>query len=172
MRSVYYMMFAVLVSYVVMGCGGGGDDLLEVYPTTGKLTLDDEPFGPTQIHLVPVGTKGGRSLVGTVDKSGQVTFTTYKGGDGVPAGEYRVAVGMVMGEPPRPFPGVYRSRENSPLKVTVTAKESNDLVIQMDSSAGPMVGGPSFAVKKKGGPDMSKDISKAPGFSLGGKEGN
>ena len=84
----------------VIGCGG--DDKLAVYPVSGTLTIDGEPFGPTSIRLNPQ-QKGGHSAVGQVDSSGNITFTTYKRGDGLPAGEYQVIAGMEMAPPPKPI---------------------------------------------------------------------
>ncbi|QDU11874.1 hypothetical protein V202x_52990 [Gimesia aquarii] len=159
----------ILMALFVAGCGGG-DDRLEVYPTTGQLLLDEKPFGPTQVLLVPLGTSGksdektGKSVAGTVDESGKMSFTTYEGGDGIPAGEYRVAVGLSMTKPPRPFPAVYRNMSDSPLKVTITEQDLNELTVQMESSAGPMVKPPSF-----GGAAMSKSLQD-PAFSAGAQQ--
>lgn len=118
------------------GCGGG--DKLDVYPTEAILLLDDEPFGPTEIQLVPT-EPGGRSVSGSVDEKGMVRFTSYDPGDGAPAGEYRVVVGMTMSAPPRPFPNIYRNMEKSPLKVKVEEKPKNELALAMDSKAGAPV---------------------------------
>lgn len=128
-----------LAALCVAGCGGD-PNLVPVYPTTGTLTMGGEPFGPTLIHLRPM-EEDGRMVVGTVDEQGKITFTTFKTGDGVPAGKYRVLVAMKMGPPPRPMPKIYRTPEASPLMVTVEEKEKNELKITMDPNAGPMIGG-------------------------------
>ena len=122
-----------LAMWVVAGCGGD-PNVVPVYATEGIVLLDDAPFGPTRLLLVPED-QGGRSVAGEVAADGKVSFTSFKVGDGAPAGKYRVLVGQVMAPPPRPFPNVYRG-QGSPLKVTVEAKEKNEIVIAMDSKAG------------------------------------
>lgn len=150
----------LLAPLLAVGCGGS-DGKLEVYPTTGTLQLDGEPFGPTSIRLIPSG-EGGHSVVGKVDESGKTTFTTYDVGDGAPAGEYTVVVGLDMSAPPKPFPRVYQNASESPLKATVAAEETNDLTLNMDSSVGgPMYSGPSFR-----GPNMNSAY-ESDAFSAG-----
>lgn len=140
----------VIVLLFAVGCGGD-DGKLEVHPTGGMLSLDGEPFGPTSIRLIPV-EEGGHSVVGKADELGMTTFTTYDIGDGAPAGDYVVVIGMEMTAPPKPFPAVYQDRAESPLKVTVSAGQENNLLLDMDSGVGGrMFEGPSF----RSGPDMS-----------------
>lgn len=124
------------------GCSDSGK--LNVYPTTGTLSMDGQPFGPTAIHLLPMEEEG-RMVVGEVDANGKITFTSYEKGDGAPAGKYRVLTGMVMAAPPRPFPAIYQDASQSPLVATVEETEQNDLKIDMDSKAGPMVRPVSFS---------------------------
>lgn len=157
-----------LISAALASAGCGGSDTLDVYPAKGTLKLDGEPFGPTSIMLVPTTEKvpgtnePTHSAVGQVDQSGNIRFTTYDPGDGVPAGEYRVVVGMDFAEPPKPFPKVYRDSQGSPLTVKVEAIDENNLSIVMDSKAGPPV--PKMGFGK--GPDMSEAMEN-PAFSAG-----
>ncbi len=123
--------FVLLIATV--GCGDS--DKLDVFPTQGLVLLDDEPFGPTRIQLVPADANG-RTTTGEVDDQGKVTFTSYQVGDGAPAGQYKVVIGTVMAPPPKPFPGIYRNSDSTPLKVTVEPNDKNELVIAMDSKAG------------------------------------
>jgi hypothetical protein len=145
---------------LAIGCGGS-DGKLEVYPTGGMLMLDGEPFGPTTLRLIPVG-EGGHSVVGKADESGMTTFTTYQIGDGAPAGDYTVVIGLEMAAPPKPFPKVYQDPSKSPLKTTVVAGEMNNLILDMDPSVGgAMYSGPSFR-----GPDMNSAY-ESDAFSAG-----
>lgn len=138
--------FAMLATSVLSGCDD--PNLVPVYPATGTLTMDGEPFGPTLIHLRPMA-KDGRMLVGQVDEHGKITFTTFEHGDGGPAGRYRVLVAMKLGAPPRPFPAIYRNEQKSPLVVTVAESEENVLNIEMDSKAGPMVSARSSRIREQ-----------------------
>ena len=159
---------AGLITAALATAGCGGSDMLEVYPTKGTLTIDSEPFGPTSIMLVPTQEKipgtdePTHSAVGQVDQTGAIKFTTYDPGDGVPAGEYRVVVGMDFAEPPKPFPKVYRDSQKGPLLVKVEPGVENDLKIVMDSKAGPPV--PKMGFGK--GPDMGEAM-ESPAFSAG-----
>lgn len=129
------MMIGLGAAAAVTGCGGS--DKLPVYPTEAIVLLDDKPFGPTKVQLVPVGEKG-RTTNGEVDENGKVTFTSYSPGDGVPEGEYKVVVGLVMAPPPKPFPVLYRSADRTTIKAKIEAKEKNEVVIAMDSKAGSL----------------------------------
>lgn len=137
-RQVISMIYGCALLLSVVGCGNSG---LKVYTATGELSLDGEPFGPTSIRLIPL-KEGNRSAVGIVDKSGKITFTTLKTGDGLPAGQYRVAVGVDPGEPPRLYPKVYGDFGNSPLQANVDAVNDNVLKLQMTKSAGPLIKDP------------------------------
>lgn len=151
--------WSVLTGVMVLAFAAGcGDDRVETYPTEAIVLLDDEPFGPTRIQLVPIG-EGGRTVAGEVGEDGKVTFTTYEIGDGAPAGEYRAVVGLVMAPPPKPFPVLYRNSEKSPIKVKIEPKEKNEVVIAMDSKAGAHVKNSDF--------DMLSRARQDPAFSAG-----
>lgn len=152
--SRFYLVILSSFCLGVAGCGGGAGDKLAVFPTEGKLTMDGEPFGPTSLQLIPIAD-GGHSVVGKVDASGNVKFTTYDIGDGAPAGDYKVMIGMEMSAPPKPFPAVYQNKDRSPLSVSVEEGENN-LELAMDSKVGgPMYTGPNFG---RGESNMSKAI--------------
>ncbi|WP_010581723.1 hypothetical protein [Schlesneria paludicola] len=137
-RQTISLIFGCALLLTMAGCGGGG---VKIYTASGELSLDGEPFGPTSIRLIPL-KEGNRSAVGTVDKSGKITFTTLKTGDGLPAGQYRVAVGIDPGEPPRLYPKIYGDFGSSPLQANVDAVNDNQLKLQMTKSAGPLIKDP------------------------------
>jgi hypothetical protein len=115
-----------------------------VYPVRGQVLLDGKPLPGVLVVFHPVVDEGfdsGRPTAQT-DAEGRFTVITHGLGDGVPAGEYRVAVVELragggetdvqsdVGGPPgvrttRP-PAVYGRPETSGLKVTVV-QEANDL---------------------------------------------
>lgn len=152
---------------ILSGCGGSGK--LDVYPVKGKLTLDGEPFGPTSILLAPTtppslnDPNSTHSAAGKVDASGNITFSTYEPGDGVPAGEYRVVVGMDFADPPKPFPQIYRDTVKSPLIVKVEPAPDGNVEIKMDSKAGPMV--PKMSMRGAG-PDLGAAASDVSGVGV------
>ena len=159
--------YAGLLCLMALVCcaSGCGESRVDVYPTEALLMIDDKPFGPTKILLVPTA-EGGRSVAGEVDENGMVTFTTYEIGDGAPAGDYRVAVGMVMAPPPAPFPAVYRDMEKSPLTIRVEAKEKNEIAMAMDSKVGGRMAKPGDTMA-----DMMRSAYEDPAFSAGATPG-
>ena len=58
-------------------------------PTTGTLLLDDVPVAKASPVFLPAD--GGRPAMAQSDENGQFTVSTYGGGDGLPAGRYRLA---------------------------------------------------------------------------------
>lgn len=155
--------FAAVAILAISGCGSDGPPVLDVYPTAGKLVLDGEPFGPALVMLTPTA-KEGRTTVGVADAQGQITFTSYEAGDGIPAGSYKVTVtsDATTGPFPKPIPRLYTNPQSTPLTVTVEPKEDNAVTISMDSKAGPP------ARSAPGVPGTGPDAT-APAFSAGTK---
>lgn len=118
---------------------GCGESLPPVYPVNAVVRMDGEPFGPCSILLTPVATSGpgGRSSAGAVDQTGKVNFTTFKVGDGVPAGEYKVTVRSALtAAPPKPIPSTYQSDAKTPLRATVSASGANEVAFDLESKGG------------------------------------
>jgi hypothetical protein len=71
---------------------------LATYPVKGQVLVNGGPGDGINVHLHPkTPLKAGEGGVvptpaGGVDKDGNVSFTTYEPGDGVPAGEYTVTL--------------------------------------------------------------------------------
>ncbi|WP_437185892.1 hypothetical protein SH668x_003015 [Planctomicrobium sp. SH668] len=135
MRKFIFTAFGMAILSLAVGCGGDGK--VKVYKADGTLTMGGTPFGPTTLQLIAL-EQGKRSAMGNVDESGKVTFTTYAPGDGLPSGQYRVAVGVDLGKPPRPFPRIYRDISKSPLKINVDALDGNQVSMALDPKAGPL----------------------------------
>ena len=77
---------------LLAGCGGSGVSAVE-----GVVTLDGKPLQNASIHFVPQGA--GRDATGQTDASGHFTMSTFKPGDGVVPGEYKVVISPPLGEP-------------------------------------------------------------------------
>jgi hypothetical protein len=113
------------------GCGAG------LQPVRGKVTLPDgKPAAGSQV--VFEGTEAGKkvSARGDVGPDGSYVMSTFKPGDGVPPGKYKVQVNpppMVNAEGPyvSPFHAKYSNLETSGLEFEVKRGGTNDFPIQV-----------------------------------------
>jgi len=116
-----------LLSLSFVGCGGGSK--LPCVPATCAITVDGEPFGPATAIFRRVDAKPtDRSTSGDIEKNGIGKLSTYKVGDGIPVGEYKVTV-VAGGLGPSRIAGTYSNPEKSPLKIQVV---KNTDVIKLD----------------------------------------
>jgi hypothetical protein len=126
--------------FAICGCGGGDDvPRVATQPTKGTLTLNGQPYGPASVQLIPaVLTEETRTVTGTVDAGGNITFTSYEVGDGAPAGSYKVIVlpGM-QGAPAEGVPSVYQSENTTTLTATIaeaTDDAPNQVAVEMQGT--------------------------------------
>src|SRR5262245_7759316 len=113
------------------GCGPG------LQPVRGKVTLPDgKPAAGSQV--VFEGTEAGKqvSARGDVGADGSYEMSTFKPGDGVPAGKYKVQVNpppMVNAEGPyvSPFNAKFSNLETSGLEFEVKRGSKNEFPIQV-----------------------------------------
>lgn len=83
------LALAALVS--LAGCGKKTDpNRPKTYPVTGTVTLGGSPVEGATVTFQLTGKAG--SAVGLTDAKGQYKLTTFGGGDGAQAGEYKVAI--------------------------------------------------------------------------------
>jgi hypothetical protein len=94
----------MLVSFAVLGCGGG----LDKFPTakvSGKVLCDGQPVADVRIYFAPVGKKKslevGKSGFGTAKADGTFVVSTYGNEDGAVVGRHKV---MVSGPHPEEAP--------------------------------------------------------------------
>lgn len=81
----------LLATYLMIGCG----ERLPTYDVKGRVLVGSSPAAGATVILHPQGeaTELQRQRpIGQTDAQGFFTLTTYDGGDGVPAGEYRVSI--------------------------------------------------------------------------------
>ena len=71
---------------VLVGCGYRRPVRI---PTTGTVLLDGEPVAQASLVFLPAD--GGRPAMAQSDENGQFTVSTFGGGDGLPAGKYKLA---------------------------------------------------------------------------------
>ena len=104
----------------------------------GQVLYRGKPVAHAQVTFHPIGDPKANLIrpVGKVDDQGHFTLTTFKDGDGAPAGRYRVTVVWYLAAPARRgsdetftanyLPQRYASIETSGLAATVTPG-ANDL---------------------------------------------
>jgi hypothetical protein len=148
--SVYSVLFLVF-TVGLYGCSGGdltdGIDMDATVQVTGKVLVDGAaPEMPIRIKADLVGnTDKKRVTAGATGEGGVFELSTYKKGDGIPAGEYTLtfmAPNMVvagMGQRMDALGGQYSDRHNSQFTVTVTeSDEIQDLgVFELKKAAEP-----------------------------------
>lgn len=83
---------AVLLLFLLAGCGGSTTSSV-----SGTVTLDGKPLADATIQFVPDGA--GRDATGQTDKNGYFSMSTFKPGDGVVPGTYKVVIAPPLGEP-------------------------------------------------------------------------
>lgn len=101
MRSANVLL-ATLMICLMAGCGGGdaagSKRTVQTVPASGSLTLDDKPFGPIHIDLLPLSSGDNvRTARANVNEDGTFVLGTYEEADGAAPGSYRVVLGN-MGE--------------------------------------------------------------------------
>jgi hypothetical protein len=154
------VVVALLIAVpLISGCGGGADTV-PTFPTKGTLLLDGKPFGPAQLNFKP-----SHQIMPTpsaiVDSSGNFVVTTFKKGDGAPEGTYTV---YLVNDPTANTPAhpmIYNDSESSSLTATVKSG-SNDLKIEMSSTAGPSAPTGITGVMGAEGIDPAKAYSNNP----------
>ncbi len=118
----------LLLAFVaVIGCGGGGDDLPDVVPVSGKVTLNGEPLKGAAVTFIG----SGRPCYGATSDDGTYTIKDLNGREGCPVGKYKVIIskytmpdGSPLGEDPEAgAQGVERlpPKYSSDEKTTLTA---------------------------------------------------
>lgn len=85
------IVFPLLLSVLLAGCGSGGPELT---PVSGTVTLDGKPLAEAGVLFTP--QEGGRPASGSTDAEGRFTLTTKTSGDGAMLGMNQVAVSKVV----------------------------------------------------------------------------
>lgn len=93
----------VLILSGLFGCGGGGSvaPLPKTEEVSGTVTLKGQPLEGATVTFIPTGTTKGIECVGRTDESGVYFPKQIRGGEGVPAGTYKVVISRFLrnGEP-------------------------------------------------------------------------
>ncbi len=133
----------LLISGVCVGCGTSQEGP-ELAPVAGVVMLDDEPLVNADVYFLPIENTPGIGGQGRTGEAGKFKINYYRGGQGLPAGDYRVAVSyrlMPDGTPvpegdttppiespaSESLPPRYSSQEQSELTATVAAGQPIEL---------------------------------------------
>jgi hypothetical protein len=85
-------VLSLTLAIAFAGCGPDGPVKLPTMKISGKLTIDDKPFGPATLTLSPSDSdKNKPNSTGNVDKDGKISFVTY-GEEGIAAATYTVTI--------------------------------------------------------------------------------
>lgn len=100
-RRLTPLLAALVVGGTTLaGCGDSGPTTVSV---RGTVTFEGKPLDGGSITFQPIQVADGapmRPAVGEIEPDGTYTLTTFKKGDGVPPGEYAVAITSLIGAPP------------------------------------------------------------------------
>lgn len=86
MEARFIGVFSLLILSVT-GCGGSNP-----VPIQPRVLLDGEPLTQASISFFREDSEQGRAAFGRTDGQGVATLTTFKPGDGVLPGSYRIVV--------------------------------------------------------------------------------
>jgi len=103
----FFASIVVMIGFVVLsGCGASSGPRLPTVPVKGKLLIDGKSYGnctvilsATTVDPDPKLAAANKSVTGVVKEDGTFVLTTYKEGDGAPAGTYEVTVASDMSDP-------------------------------------------------------------------------
>lgn len=131
-RVVGLWLVAAGIACLLSGCGKKGPKQERVYAVKGVLTMDGQPYGPAQLTIYPVqSVMPGAFFPGRTNEKGEMLFMTYKPNDGLPAGDYKIAITSF--DQQKPVPKLYQDK-NSPFAAKIEPKQ-NELKFDIDSLA-------------------------------------
>jgi hypothetical protein len=141
---------------MVASVGCSDSERVEVFPVRGRVNFEGKPLmGGGAISFMPLASQKGRNAGGIINPDGTFVMTTYVEGDGAMAGQFRVMINQTtmqepdfQGDSDTPdaaraikavqtvtakdvIPTIYADPVQSPIEVTIDAKESNELTIDL-----------------------------------------
>jgi len=135
-----WRMVVMLAVVCCAGCWGGGpDDMPDIAPVTGTLTLDGQPLGMAHIIFTPID--GGQTSEAYSDPTGQYALVYKRDIMGAKIGKHKVVVttfeepestddGKTIGGVPERVPAKYNA--NTTLQFDVNSGE-NVIDLQLTS---------------------------------------
>lgn len=129
MRAFRLTLFFSSMGILALVLSGCGEQIGQLYPVSGKVTLDDEPLNDAQISFVADAAKGNKAPVSPFGKckDGSYSLTT-KDKPGAPAGWYKVVVNTK-------YPGASEKAVELPKRYSDPGK--SDLSVEVKPNAEP-----------------------------------
>lgn len=128
-QSFLLLVLLGFMGLLLTGCGDGRPARVKV---SGFVTIDGEPLKYGGVNFRPAG--GGRAAGGRLDENGQFTVTMYEKGDGLPPGNYIVAIKATqwVSESSERWhaPMKYAYHESSELTAEIS-EETSDLTFEL-----------------------------------------
>lgn len=134
-RLPFKKLAAALSAALLLGCGEAKPERVAVHPVTGTLTVKGQPATGAFVTLHPKAPLGDNVPAprANVSKDGTFALSTFDGGDGAPAGEYKVTIrwyklvksGPDVSPGPNVIPAKYARPESSDLTVRIAAGENS-----------------------------------------------
>ena len=122
------VMFSLAVMMVLLsiatlsGCGEASSTYTgQLIPVKGKVSYRGQPLINGTVYFEPDGA--GREVQGDIQPDGTYVMSTYKAGDGIIPGLYRVGI---TGKPKggRPIPPKYRNGSSSKIEADVSSEKT------------------------------------------------
>lgn len=89
----------------IAGCGQGDSlKVPDLYPVTGKVTLDGDPLVGATLSLLPKDDTAGQVVTGTTAEGGNFSLVYSNGQPGCPAGQYQVYISKLVMPDGNPIP--------------------------------------------------------------------
>lgn len=154
--AVRLVSLVVIVSFI-QGCGGGGVELPQTVPVSGKVIFNGAPLEGAAVRFYCEETPD-RPATGVTNGEGEFRLTTFNTNDGAQPGAYKVTVTkagkggaatsaeavydpgstdtsqfeMAADDSKNALPGSYASPATTPLKQTVTEAGPNDFTLEIE----------------------------------------
>lgn len=147
-----FLSVALVALVALVGCSSSSGT--KPVAVSGKVTYKGVPVPGAMVQFMPT-SKEGEPASGRTDASGQYQLVSPKGAQGVPPGEYKVAISRMIGPdgkelPPdvSPFsgggkegmPSFYSSMQDTQLTATVLAGASTKIDFALTGRAGGPTG--------------------------------
>lgn len=147
-----YRRYTILLLIVVgIGCGSEPTGPEKV-PVTGTVSLNGESLPGAVITFIPTGKTPGLGGTARSDASGKFVLTSARGGEGAPAGEYRVAVSRRLMPDGSPVPADDKTPPiESPAQESLPPIYSNPEMTQLTATVTPDGPPIQLALTAKGG---------------------
>ena len=124
-------VLALSILGLVLGCGGGEDEMLQVTGTVKNADGSPVTAESAMVVFQPVGE--GRAASGSIGPDGDFEMMTFKPGDGMKPGQYKVVLEVWKDYRARTpaVPTEYTTAEATPLEATVDDDNTHfDFVVE------------------------------------------